>query len=143
MANDFLTTVKPAFDFLSQGRGYHLAHEEVSSSFDNGSLIYESSGLRIHVTRDRGQVSFDVRAKGGFRDYDEEILRLLLAGSKHYARPSSTPDFAVGTLATFLRDRLSEIEHLFEPSLVQETSLNGEALKNERADVLFGKASRA
>ncbi len=88
-------------------------------------------------------MSFDVRAKGGFRDYDEEILRLLLAGSKHYARPSSTPDFAVGTLATFLRDRLSEIEHLFEPSLVQETSLNGEALKNERADVLFGKASRA
>ena len=143
MANDFLTTVRPAFAFLSQGRGYHVVHEEVSSSFDNGSLIYESSGLRIHVTRDRGQVSFDVRASGGFRDYDEEILRLLLAGSKHYARPGSPPDFAVATSATFLRERLSEIEHLFEPSLVEETSRKGEGLKNERADVLFGKASRA
>ena len=143
MANDFLTTVKPAFDFLSQGPGYRLAHEEVSSSFDNGSLIYESSGLRIHVTRDRGQVSFDVRARSGFRDYDEEILRLLLAGSRHYARPSSTPDFDVATSATFLRDRLTEIEHLFEPSLVDETTRKGEVLKNERAEVLFGKASRA
>jgi hypothetical protein len=90
--NDFATKVRPAFDFLSDVNGYRLAHEGISSSFDNGVLIYESDHLRVAVVRDRGQVSFTVRGRSDYRDVDEEIVRCLLANAKHYSKAEDVPD---------------------------------------------------
>lgn len=137
--NDFLATVKPPFEFLTQEHGYALVYEGVSDSFDNGQLIYESPRLRIQVTRDRSQVFVSVRARGDYRDYDEDILRLLLAGAAHYQSPIEEARFTVASRATFLRENLSAIERLFEPSHLKDTCLRGRSLKNERFRALFGK----
>ena len=129
--------VKPAFEFLAQ-RGYRLTHEDVSSSFDNGSLIYESENQRVTIVRDRGQVSFTMRFRSDYHDVDEEVLRLLLADAQHYRKPESPPQFTVESSATFLRTNLSKLEDLFAAGRVQETIRRSEALKTERAETLFG-----
>ena len=137
MSNDFAVTIKPAFEFLAH-RGYRLTYEDVSSSFDNGSLIYEGEGQRVTIERDRGQVSFTMRSRTDYHDVDEEILRLLLADASHYRKPESGRQFTVESSATFLRTNLSTLEGLFAASRVQETIRRAEALKIERAEALFG-----
>ena len=138
LSNDFLDTVKPAFAFLTAEQGYALVPEAAVSAFDNGSLIYESPRLRVQVVRDRGQVSFDVRARGDYRDYDAEILALLLADAREYVRSSGAPEFTAAAAAGFLRAHLVEVERLFSPSLVVETTRRGDALKTDRGEKLFG-----
>src|SRR5215510_2573689 len=137
--NDFLTAVKPAFGFLISERGYALVHEVVSASFDNGSLIYESPRLHITVVRDRGQISAVVRARGDHRDYDQDILRLLLANAVQYANPEDHSRFSAAGEAAFLQKHLSDIEVLFAPTRLEDTCRIGNALMSQRADVLFGK----
>ena len=136
--NDFTVKVKAAFDFLASDGGYRLTHDHVSSSFDNGALIYESEYLRVQVVRDRGQVTFTVRAKGDYHDIDEEILALLLVNASRYTRPETVPDFEAASSARFLRTNLPAIERLFRPDEFEETVRRAEALKTQRADVLFG-----
>jgi hypothetical protein len=138
LVNNFATKVRPAFDFLSAVNGYRLAHEEISSSFDNGVLIYESDHLRVAVVRDRGQVSFTVRGRGDYRDVDEEILRCLLADAKHYSKTEAVPDFTVASSAGFLRTNLPAIERLFTAASLEGTIHRAQALQAERADTLFG-----
>jgi hypothetical protein len=136
--NDFLVTVKPAFAFLVQDRGYELLDEDVTDSFDNGLLIYQSATLRIGVTRDRCQVLCNVRARGDYRDIDEEILRLLLDGARHYPREAPRADFRPAAVAGFLREHLTAIEHLFSPTALAETLRTAKVLQGERAELLFG-----
>ena len=138
MANDFLSTIKPLFQFLTE-RGYKLLAEEDSPSFDNGLLIFQSLHLRIQVVRDRGQVLLTARSPVDHRDYDEDILRLLLAGAPRYSRPAVPSDFKASTAAAFLRQNIQQIEGLFAPGAAEETLRRGDLLKNDRADVLFGR----
>jgi hypothetical protein len=130
--NDFATAVKPHFEFLSQEHGYALVYEQTAG------LIYESPKLRIRVTREREQTSFDVRARGDYRDYDAEIVALLLNGATEYSRSAAPPDFTPAGSAAFLRARLTEIEELFTPTRAAETMRRGEQLKNDRGERLFG-----
>jgi hypothetical protein len=136
--NDFLATVKPAFAFLAQERGYELLDEDVADSFDNGLLIYQSATLRIAVTRDRGQVLCSVRARGDYRDIDEQILRLLLDGAHHFPRVARPADFRPAAVASFLYEHLTEIEQRFRPPALAETLRTAEVLKGERAELLLG-----
>src|SRR6267378_103518 len=110
---DFANSVKPGFSFLTQEHDYALVHE--SSAFDDGALIYESPRLRIRVTRERGQTSFAVRARGDYRDYDAEILAHLLDGATEYSMQNRAPAFTTDAAAGFLRAHLAKIEELFAP----------------------------
>ena len=129
--NDFATAVKPRFAFLTESHGYNLVYEQ------SAPLIYESPKLRIDVTRDREQTSFSVRARGDYRDYDPDILALLLEGATEYTRSSRAPDFTPGAAAGFLLSHLTEIEKLFAPERVAETMQRGDHLKNDRGEKLF------
>jgi hypothetical protein len=135
--------VKPAFAFLTQQRGYVLLEENVADSFDNGLLIYQSATLRIAVTRDRGQVLCSVRARGDYRDIDEQILRLLLDGARHFPRVAPPPDFRAAAVAEFLREHLTAIEHLFTAPILVETLRTAAMLQGERVELLFGRDREA
>ena len=141
--NDFLATVKPTFAFLTQQADYELLHEEVADSFDNGMLIYQSAALRIAVIRDRGEVRCDARARGDYRDIDDEILRLLVDGARHYPRAASAADFRAATVAGFLRERLADIEQLFAPQALAATHVMADQLRHERGETLFGRKRKA
>jgi hypothetical protein len=141
--NDFLGTVKPAFAFLAQERGYELLDEDVADSFDNGLLIYQSATLRIAVTRDRGQVLCSVRARGDYRDIDEQIVRLLIDGARHFPRVAPPADFRPAAVAGFLREHLIAIEQLFAAPALVETLRTAAMLQSERAELLFGRDREA
>jgi len=133
----FLRVVKPTFDAALEARGYRLIHAEESESFGNGILIYQSDQLRIQVTRDRGQILLSFRGVGHLRDYDDEILQLLVDGTEHYQR-RDVNDFSVEGRVAFLRRELGRIEALFAPAVVDNTARAGSRLQEERANALFG-----
>jgi len=131
-SNDFGTAVKPHFEFLTETCGYTLVYEQTAG------LIFESPKLRIDVTREREQTSFTVRARGDYRDYDPDILALLLQGATEYSRSGRAPDFTPAGAAGFLQSHLAEIEELFAPGRATETMARGDHLKNDRGEKIFG-----
>jgi hypothetical protein len=132
-SNDFARKVKPLFDFLV-AQGYRLIHEEISSSFDNGVLVYQSDHLRVEVVRDRGDVWFSVSAPGHERSVDQEILGLMLIHAEHYARAEPVQEDQTTWSAGFLRANLSAIEQLFAPGALSHSVTQARVLQDERVD---------
>jgi hypothetical protein len=130
--NDFRASVKPHFDFLVHERHYRLVYDEVSDSFDNGIVIYESALLHISVVRDRGEVGFKVRPQHQPHEFDAQILRHLLESEYRFSSSRPMPFHSAPGQAAFLRESLRDIERLFAPALSHETIRRGEALKAER-----------
>ena len=130
--NDFRSSVKPHFDFLVTERHYRLVYNEVSNAFDNGLVIYESALLHISVVRDRGEVWFKVRPQHQPHEFDAQILRHLLESEYRFSSSRPMPFHSAPGQAAFLRESLTDIEHLFAPALSHETIRRGEHLKAER-----------
>jgi hypothetical protein len=139
--NNFLERALP-FSFLLN-KGYRLKEQEVSNSFDNGFLHFCSSVMEIRVVRDRGHFTVDfapVRAK---RDdyFDLDLVLQFLDGLKYWERNSKLyskiskgdPD----TRATFLQQRLTQIESAFHPDHFASTKEQLGKLQKQRAKIMF------
>lgn len=121
--------------FLWDGARYAITGSRVTTvNGGNALLIVESPTVRLRFIRDQGQLFLDLQPTADTTEtwFSVDLVRQLFLG-----RPEESAVLNE-EYATFLRERLADIEERFSPDVWPSTQGEFEQLKVWRAKKLFG-----
>lgn len=136
--NDFLLTVKPAFDFLVSDLGLALVEAEAGESSGNGVLHYRGRHLWLRIIRDRGDIFVNLGGHHAIGETDSHVLIAVLNGATSIRETWPPEPPTIAAAQRFLRAHLGRLEELFAPGNAEQTMSLARRFASERADLMFG-----
>jgi hypothetical protein len=119
--------------------GFEITETEAFDSFDNARVVLRSSELRVLVVRERGQILIDFgppSEPATWFDSDIVLEHLGLSIDGSFSRENAQD--ALRGAAAFVLACRSELTRLFAEQHLATTKHELKALKERRADRLFG-----
>jgi hypothetical protein len=136
---DFLAIARTEFEFLEREHGFRIVSSQLSESFGDGSIEFESSALRLRVLRDRLQWFVDASPLLSPPEWWNLWLCLQLVGASTQADvlvASGQRNAAV--VASALAVSLDALTPFFALSRYVESRETLRALAQRRANASFG-----
>jgi hypothetical protein len=145
---DFVGEARAAFAFLERGRGFRVAHSQMSPSFGDAVVDFASPTLLIRLLRDRGQVFLDVAPAGGGPDaggphwFDLPLLLEYLGAQDHATALVAGGQRDIGEVARILQAHFDEIAGVLGGPRAAEVLPRLAQLRQTRADARYGGTDR-
>ena len=119
--------------------GFEITETESFDSFDNARVVLRSNELRVLVVRERGQILIDFGPPSEpaiWFDSDIVLEHLGLSVDRSFSRENDVD--ALRGAAAFVLACRSELTRLFDGRHLATTKHELKALKERRAERLFG-----
>jgi hypothetical protein len=128
------------FRFLEYERGFHSIRQEYSAAhFGNAIVEYLSPGLRIQVTKDRGQFfCCFATVREPFEWFDQETVFCDLGEERVVAALIAQRWSSLGAVARAVRESLDRVFKQFEDGNYPESRRRFKALQQARVRRLLG-----
>ena len=119
--------------------GFEVVESEAADVFDNATVTLQGPDLRVRIVRERSEVfaDFGPRAEPGTW-FDSAVLFDYLCLSSQAGFHDRDVSGVLRGIAAFVRSFHGELARAFQPSSLAITKQAIEALKERRAQKLFG-----
>lgn len=136
---DFERDVSEHFAFLSVTPPPRILDSRYDAeAFGNAVVVLAGDGLRVRVTRDRGQLLVDLSPADRYDWVDDQIVLQFVGGEAEAASITDGELRSLGPSAAAIRRHLSQIRAAFQPSEWPRTRAELTELQRQRARRHFG-----